>query len=89
MRITSLGREIAGQLAGFGGGVYVLKYGREAERESDRFAVHCLVKAGVDPEGIARFFETLVKLQKSEPKGVEKWFVDPSSNAISHRFCAV
>ncbi|MCY3682051.1 MAG: M48 family metallopeptidase [Gemmatimonadetes bacterium] len=71
---TSLGREIAGQLAGFGGGVYLLKYGRAAERESDRFAVHCLVKAGVDPEGIARFFETLLKLQKSEPKGVEKWF---------------
>ena len=70
----SLRREIAGQLAGFGAGLAVLSYGRAAERESDAFAVRCLVNAGVDPEGIARFFETLLKLQKSEPKGVEVWF---------------
>ena len=70
----SLKRKIIGQLAGFGGGLGVLTYGRFAERESDRFAVHCLVKAGVDPEGIARFFETLLKLHKSEPKGVKVLF---------------
>ena len=52
----------------------MLKYGREAERESDKFAVHCMVNAGVDPEGVARFFETLLKLHKREPKGVEGWF---------------
>lgn len=71
---SSLTREIAGQLAGFGAELTVLKYGRLAEREADKFAVHCLVKAGVDPEGIARFFETLLKLHKSESKGVEVWF---------------
>ncbi len=70
----SLRRKILAQLAGFGGGLSVLKYGREAERESDAFAVHCVVNAGVDPEGIARFFETLLKLHKREPKGVEGWF---------------
>ena len=70
----SLRRKILAQLVGFGGGLGVLKYGREAERESDKFAVHCLVKAGVDPEGIARFFETLLKLHKRAPKGVEVWF---------------
>ena len=32
------------------------------------------MNAGVDPEGIARFFETLLKLHKREPKGVEGWF---------------
>ena len=70
----SLRRKIIAQLVGFGGGLGVLKYGREAERESDKFAVHCMVNAGVDPEGIARFFETLLKLHKREPKGVEVWF---------------
>ncbi len=70
----SLRREIAGQLVGFGAGLAVLKYGRAAERESDAFAVRCMVNAGVDPEGIARFFETLLKLHKREPKGVEVWF---------------
>ena len=70
----SLRRKIVAQLAGFGAGLAVLKYGRLAERESDEFAVHCLVKAGVDPEGIARFFETLLKLHKSEPKGVKVLF---------------
>lgn len=70
----SLRRKIVAQLAGFGGGLGVLKYGRQAERESDAFAVRCVVNAGVDPEGIARFFETLLKLQKREPKGVEGWF---------------
>ncbi|MYF17936.1 MAG: M48 family metalloprotease [Gemmatimonadetes bacterium] len=70
----SLRRKIIAQLVGFGGGLGVLSYGREAERESDAFAVHCMVNAGVDPEGIARFFETLLKLHKREPKGVEAWF---------------
>ncbi|MDE2698303.1 MAG: M48 family metallopeptidase [Gemmatimonadota bacterium] len=70
----SLRRKIIAQLVGFGGGLGVLRYGREAERESDKFAVHCMVNADVDPEGIARFFETLLKLHKREPKGVEAWF---------------
>ena len=70
----SLKRKIIGQLAGFGGGLGVLTYGRFAEKEADEFAVHCMVKAGVDPEGIARFFETLLKLHKSEPKGVKVLF---------------
>ena len=70
----SLRRKIVAQLAGFGAGLAVLKYGRLAERESDKFAVHCLVNARVDPEGIARFFETLLKLHKREPKGVKVLF---------------
>ena len=70
----SLKRKIIAQLVGFGGGLGVLKYGRFAEKEADEFAVHCMVKAGVDPEGIARFFETLLKLHKSEPTGVKVLF---------------
>ena len=70
----SMNRKIAGYFAGLGGNIVALKYGRDAERESDKFAVHCMVKAGVDPEGVARFFETLLKLHKSQPSGVKVWF---------------
>ncbi|MDP6037303.1 MAG: M48 family metalloprotease, partial [Candidatus Latescibacteria bacterium] len=68
---SSLGREIAGQFAAFGAGLTLLKYGRLAERESDAFAVQCVMKAGVDPEGVVRFFETLLSLHEDQPDGVE------------------
>ena len=70
----SLGRKIAGYFAGWGGGLVALKYGREAERESDKFAIQCLLNAGVHPEGLASFFETLLELHKSQPSGVKVWF---------------
>ena len=66
----ALARKIAVQFAR----LTLLKYGRLAEREADAFAVRCAVNAGVDPEGVARFFETLLQLHDSEPKGVEVWF---------------
>ena len=71
---STMKRKVLAQLVGFGGGLTVLKYGRQAERESDKFAVQCLMNAGVHPDGIARFFETLLKLQKRQPKGVQAWF---------------
>lgn len=71
---SSLARDIAGQFAAFGAGLTLLKYGRLAEQESDAFAVGCVVKAGVDPGGVARFFETLLALHEDQPDGVEVWF---------------
>ena len=71
---SSLAREIAAEFATVGAGLTLLKYGRMAEREADAFAVRCAVNAGVDPEGVARFFETLLQLHDSEPTGVEVWF---------------
>ena len=71
---SSLAREIGAQFASFGAGLTLLKYGRLAEQESDAFAVQCVMKAGIDPDGVVRFFETLLKLHKSEPKGVDVWF---------------
>jgi predicted Zn-dependent protease len=38
---------------------YLNKFGRDAERESDAFAVEVLPKAGYDPNGMVTFFETL------------------------------
>lgn len=50
------------------------KYGRDAEREADEQAVQTLVEAGYDPEGMATFFEELLRAQQRQPGTFEQWF---------------
>lgn len=57
-----------------GGAALFARYGREAEREADREAVETLVDAGYHPEGMATFFEELLREQRDDPHLVEKWF---------------
>jgi beta-barrel assembly-enhancing protease len=45
-------------------------YGRDQERASDLEGVRVLHAAGIDPDGLARFFETLEKEQAELPAGV-------------------
>jgi beta-barrel assembly-enhancing protease len=45
-------------------------YGRDQERASDLEGVRMLHAAGIDPGGLARFFETLEKEQAELPAGV-------------------
>jgi len=71
---ATLARDIAAQFASFGAGLTLLKYGRLAEQEADDFGVQSTYQAGVDPEGVASFFEKLMALHAREPKGVEVWF---------------
>jgi predicted Zn-dependent protease len=40
---------------------YLNRFGREAERESDDFAVEVMAKAGWDPSGLVSFFEMLLR----------------------------
>jgi predicted Zn-dependent protease len=47
---------LGGALAGM---AYLNKFGRDAERESDAFAVEVMPKAGYDPIGLVTFFKTL------------------------------
>ena len=47
---------LGGVLAGT---AYLNKFGRDAERESDTFAVEVMPKAGYDPIGLVTFFKTL------------------------------
>lgn len=42
-----------------GGGLLALSYSRSAEAEADRHSVELMMKAGLDPAAIARFFELL------------------------------
>ena len=72
-----LGREpgLAEQIAIEAGGAAVFaRYGREAEREADQRAVHTLPAAGYDPEGVATFFEDLLRQQAREPGLLDTWF---------------
>jgi predicted Zn-dependent protease len=47
---------LGGALAG---AAYLNKFGRDAERESDAFAVEVMPRAGYDPIGLVTFFKTL------------------------------
>lgn len=69
-----LTRQIAAQFAGIGGTLGLLKYGREAEREADTFAVQEMYDAGIDPVGMATFFEKLVALHGAPPSGFQALF---------------
>jgi len=71
---SSLARDIAAQFASFGAGLTLLKYGRLAEQESDAYAVQFTYKAGIHPEGVAKFFEKLLALHENQPQGVAVWF---------------
>ena len=52
----------------------LMKYSRDAEREADRYAVQEMYDAGIDPEGMATFFEKLLNLQKGKPSKLKQLF---------------
>lgn len=57
-----------------GGAAVFAKYGRSAEREADERAVQTLPAAGYDPEGMATFFEDLMRQQQRQPGLLDGWF---------------
>ena len=61
-------------VAGLAANGVLMKYGRDAEREADGYAVQEMYDAGIDPEGMATFFEKLLKLQKGKPSKLEQMF---------------
>jgi predicted Zn-dependent protease len=57
-----------------GGGLYLARYGREAENEADRVAIPLLMASGINPNGLVTMFETLLAEQRRSPSGVQQWF---------------
>jgi predicted Zn-dependent protease len=53
--------QAADLVTGVGAMAYLNSFGRDAERESDAFAVEVLPKAGYDPRGLTSFFGTLIQ----------------------------
>ncbi|HEX8832525.1 MAG TPA: M48 family metallopeptidase [Longimicrobium sp.] len=64
-----------------GGAAVFAKYGRDAEREADQRAVHTLANAGYDPEGIATFFEELLRERPDAPGSFDQWFASHPTSA--------
>lgn len=50
------------------------KFSRDDEREADRASVAYMTRAGINPEGLIRMFETLAGLQEGRPGVVEQFF---------------
>ncbi len=61
-------------VAGLTANGVLMKYSRDAEREADIYAVQELFDAGIDPEGMATFFEKLLNLQKGRPSKLQQLF---------------
>lgn len=59
-----------GDVASQGLGLLLLKYGRDAERESDELGVEYSAKIGYDPQYMADFFQTLER--QSQQSGSEE-----------------
>lgn len=81
---ASVKRRVLKQVAAVSTGAGQLKYGRDAEREADRFAVAATYAAGIDPEGTATFFEKLMAMQEKEPGMLQVLFSThpPSSERV-------
>jgi predicted Zn-dependent protease len=61
-----------GDLMGGGLGLLFLKFGRDAERESDRLGVRYSLARGYDPKEMAGFFSVLGRLSGSE-RDIPSW----------------
>ena len=66
--------ELKKMVAGLAANGVLTKYSRDAEREADIYAVQEMYDAGIDPEGMATFFEKLRNLQKSRPSKLQQLF---------------
>jgi beta-barrel assembly-enhancing protease len=64
---AGLARQVAAEVAGVGANMTLLKYSREAEREADQYAVQEAYDAGIDPAGMATFFDKLMALHDRDP----------------------
>lgn len=57
-----------------GGTMWMARHSRGAENEADANAVPLLVASGINPDGLASFFNVLLAEQQRQPSAVETWF---------------
>lgn len=73
--LTSACESGVGQLAiEMGGSLVLTRYSRRDEFEADSEAVENVLRVGIDPEGVPRFFERLLETREYQPSRVESWF---------------
>jgi beta-barrel assembly-enhancing protease len=56
------------------GSAWFAHHSRRDEAAADSDAVFSVIRAGIDPAGIPRFFETLLRERKASPGPFETWF---------------
>lgn len=56
------------------GSAWFARHSRQDEAAADSDAVFSVTRAGIDPRGIPRFFETLLKERQRSPGPFETWF---------------
>lgn len=69
-------KELARQIVGLGGDLFqlvTLKYGRDAERESDLYGVEYAAKAGYEAGAGSDFFGTLKRLSEESGQSIPTW----------------
>jgi predicted Zn-dependent protease len=67
--------QLAAMAANLAGSGTLLKYGRDAELEADSYGVDETYRSGIDPEGMATFFEKLLSLEGgAQPSWLDNLF---------------
>lgn len=61
---SSAGQQAAAIIPALGAQLITMKYGRDAEREADRFGMQYMSEAGYDPQGAVQLQETFVRLSE-------------------------
>lgn len=65
---------VTGAAVQVGGGALFAKFSRDDESEADRFGIHYLSRARIDPNGMPAMFRTLLTERASRPSGLDAWF---------------
>jgi predicted Zn-dependent protease len=74
-------REVVEAVGGLGLNAVFLKFGRDAENQSDRVGVRMMAEAGYDAREMARFFELLQQQRGRNPGAVETFLSSHPSPA--------
>lgn len=56
------------------GGALFAKFSRDDEREADAAGIQEMVRAGINPNGMASMFEKLLNERQSQPGALDAWF---------------
>ncbi|HET7321573.1 MAG TPA: M48 family metallopeptidase [Longimicrobiaceae bacterium] len=56
------------------GTAVLASYSRKDEQEADLDAIPYLIATGIDPRGLVTMFETLIRMEQTNPSAVAQWF---------------
>ncbi len=62
-----------GDLAQIGAGLLLLKYGRDAERQSDQLGVEYMYDVGYDPREMSQFFRVFERMREESGQVLPNW----------------